>query len=80
MVREQLPRLMKFQREFFAISVEENDIIDLEKSYWLLKNRSTSGKFDLQTFTSIISPPLPEALCKGKRFRNIAVCYTNIHY
>merc|ERR1719322_268520 len=43
----------------------ESDIISLEKVYWLLKAKSKSGKFDLVTFTDIVSPPLPSRLVKG---------------
>ena len=48
------------------ISVEETDIIELEKRYWVLKAQSKSGRFDLPTFRPIICPPVPEALCEGK--------------
>ncbi|KAG7232879.1 hypothetical protein INR49_008004, partial [Caranx melampygus] len=30
--------------------LEESDIIDLEKRYWLLKAQSRTGRFDLETF------------------------------
>jgi len=49
--------------------VEERDIIELEKQYWLLKGLSKSGRFDLETFTSIVSPPVPQSLCRGELVR-----------
>ena len=46
--------------------VQELDIIELEKRYWTLKSSSKSGKFDLETFIPLVSPPIPKCLCKGK--------------
>uniref|UniRef100_S4RA38 Ubiquitin carboxyl-terminal hydrolase 32 n=1 Tax=Petromyzon marinus TaxID=7757 RepID=S4RA38_PETMA len=46
-------------------SVEESDIIDLEKRYWLLKAQSRTGHFDLETFAPLVSPPLPPSLTEG---------------
>lgn len=43
-------------------SVDEQVVMDLEKSYWALKG---SGKFDLETLQSLVQPPLPEDLCQG---------------
>uniref|UniRef100_A0A8C5RSC0 ubiquitinyl hydrolase 1 n=1 Tax=Laticauda laticaudata TaxID=8630 RepID=A0A8C5RSC0_LATLA len=45
---------------FFA--VEESDIIDLEKRYWLLKAQSRTGRFDLETFGLLVSPPIHPSL------------------
>ncbi|XP_014674736.1 PREDICTED: ubiquitin carboxyl-terminal hydrolase 32-like [Priapulus caudatus] len=45
--------------------LEELDIIELEKRYWLLKGNSKTGKFDLDTFTPLVSPPVPSSVCKG---------------
>ncbi|EDV23557.1 uncharacterized protein TRIADDRAFT_58322 [Trichoplax adhaerens] len=43
----------------------EKDVMELEKKYWALKNCSKSGKFDLETFSRFVCPPLPESLTKG---------------
>lgn len=43
-------------------NVEEQMVLDLEKSYWSLKG---GGKFDLSTLESYVSPPLPTELCAG---------------
>ena len=48
--------------------VEEADIIELEKKYWVLQAQSKSGRFDLDTFMPLISPPMPIDLCEGKGF------------
>ncbi|CAN0056591.1 unnamed protein product [Lampetra planeri] len=45
--------------------LEESDIIDLEKRYWLLKAQSRTGHFDLETFAPLVSPPLPPSLTEG---------------
>ncbi|XP_054650147.1 ubiquitin carboxyl-terminal hydrolase 32 isoform X2 [Dunckerocampus dactyliophorus] len=45
--------------------VEESDIIDLEKRYWLLKAQSRTGRFDLETFIPLVSPPIHPSLCEG---------------
>ncbi|EDO39905.1 predicted protein [Nematostella vectensis] len=45
--------------------LQELDIIELEKKYWFLKSASKSGKFDLETFTMLASPPIPSSACKG---------------
>ncbi|KAK2185909.1 hypothetical protein NP493_217g02044 [Ridgeia piscesae] len=45
--------------------LEETDIMELEKRYWVLKAQSTSGRFDLDTFRPIVSPPVPESVCQG---------------
>ncbi|KAG9492720.1 hypothetical protein GDO78_000946 [Eleutherodactylus coqui] len=42
--------------------LEESDIIDLEKRYWLLKAQSRTGRFDLETFVPLISPPIHQSL------------------
>lgn len=36
--------------------LEEQDIVDLEKMFWLLKG---SGQLDLETLGALISPPVP---------------------
>ncbi|XP_064880259.1 ubiquitin carboxyl-terminal hydrolase 32-like isoform X3 [Oncorhynchus nerka] len=45
--------------------VEESDIIDLEKRYWLLKAQSRTGRFDLETFVPLVSPPIHASLSEG---------------
>uniref|UniRef100_A0A8C9ENP6 Ubiquitin carboxyl-terminal hydrolase 32 n=1 Tax=Pavo cristatus TaxID=9049 RepID=A0A8C9ENP6_PAVCR len=46
-------------------TVEESDIIDLEKRYWLLKAQSRTGRFDLETFAPLVSPPIHPSLSEG---------------
>ncbi|XP_053131058.1 ubiquitin carboxyl-terminal hydrolase 32 isoform X2 [Hemicordylus capensis] len=45
--------------------LEESDIIDLEKRYWLLKAQSRTGRFDLETFVPLVSPPIHSSLGEG---------------
>ncbi|XP_045101683.1 ubiquitin carboxyl-terminal hydrolase 32-like isoform X2 [Portunus trituberculatus] len=45
--------------------LEEKDILELEKRYWILKGSSPSGKLDPDTLVPMISPPLPPMLAKG---------------
>ncbi|NWR52367.1 UBP32 hydrolase, partial [Regulus satrapa] len=45
--------------------LEESDIIDLEKRYWLLKAQSRTGRFDLETFSPLVSPPIHQSLSEG---------------
>ncbi|KAF4012049.1 hypothetical protein G4228_004148 [Cervus hanglu yarkandensis] len=45
--------------------LEESDIIDLEKRYWLLKAQSRTGRFDLETFGPLVSPPIRPSLSEG---------------
>ncbi|KAF0030345.1 hypothetical protein F2P81_017076 [Scophthalmus maximus] len=45
--------------------LEESDIIDLEKRYWLLKAQSRTGRFDLETFIPLVSPPIHASLSEG---------------
>jgi ubiquitin carboxyl-terminal hydrolase 6/32 len=47
------------------LAVEESDIIDLEKRYWLLKAQSRTGRFDLETFVPLVSPPIHGSLSEG---------------
>lgn len=53
--------------------MEESDIIDLEKRYWLLKAQSRTGRFDLETFIPLVSPPIHASLSEGKC---VCVCVT----
>lgn len=41
----------------------EQDVVELEKRYWTMKALSKTGRFDLDTFTQHVSPPLPPLLC-----------------
>jgi len=50
--------------------VEESDIIDLEKRYWLLKAQSRTGRFDLETFVPLVSPPIHGSLSEGNERLN----------
>ncbi|KAJ7995851.1 hypothetical protein DPEC_G00231010 [Dallia pectoralis] len=45
--------------------LEESDIIDLEKRYWLLKAQSRTGRFDLDTFVPLVSPSIHGSLSEG---------------
>ncbi|NXN97924.1 UBP32 hydrolase, partial [Rhinopomastus cyanomelas] len=45
--------------------LEESDIIDLEKRYWLLKAQSRTGRFDLETFAPLVAPPIHPSLSEG---------------
>ncbi|PSN41510.1 hypothetical protein C0J52_07225 [Blattella germanica] len=45
--------------------LEETDIMELEKRYWLLKGQSRTGKLDLDTLVPLISPPVPLSVCPG---------------
>ncbi|KAG8282215.1 Ubiquitin carboxyl-terminal hydrolase 32 [Homalodisca vitripennis] len=45
--------------------LEERDIIELEKRYWVLKGESRTGKLDLETLRPLISPPVPLSVCTG---------------
>ncbi|KAG9340557.1 hypothetical protein JZ751_021379 [Albula glossodonta] len=59
--------------------LEESDIIDLEKRYWLLKAQSGTGRFDLETFVPLVSPPihasLSEACCRGPVAERQKFCF-----
>lgn len=45
--------------------MEEEDIIELEKRYWQLRDHSPRGKVDVETLMPLISPPLPESVVQG---------------
>lgn len=45
--------------------LEENEICDLEKVFWQLKNFSISGQLDIETLSPLLSPPLPRVALKG---------------
>lgn len=52
--------------------------MELEKRYWVLKAYSTSGRFDLDTFRPIVSPPIPETVCQGQL--SPEACYSHVSY
>ncbi|XP_034237598.1 ubiquitin carboxyl-terminal hydrolase 32 isoform X2 [Thrips palmi] len=45
--------------------LEEKDIIELEKRYWVLKGQSSTGRLDLETLGPLLSPPVPLSVCAG---------------
>ncbi|XP_026279470.1 ubiquitin carboxyl-terminal hydrolase 32 isoform X3 [Frankliniella occidentalis] len=45
--------------------LEEKDIIELEKRYWVLKGQSSTGRLDLETLGPLLSPPVPLSVCSG---------------
>lgn len=45
--------------------LEERDIIELEKCFWSLRNMAATGQLDAESFTSLLSPPLPNAAVNG---------------
>ena len=46
--------------------VSEAEIIYLESNYNKLRTTSTSGRFDLELFRRLVSPPLPRQLTGSK--------------
>lgn len=54
--------------------MEESDIIDLEKRYWLLKAQSRTGRFDLETFGPLVSPPIRPSLSEGRNHSIFYIC------
>nr|XP_029727906.1 ubiquitin carboxyl-terminal hydrolase 32 isoform X3 [Aedes albopictus] len=45
--------------------LEEQDIGDLEKVFWLLKGLALTGQLDLESLGPLISPPVPKAALGG---------------
>lgn len=45
--------------------LEEQDIGDLEKVFWLLKGLTKSDQLDLESLGPLISPPVPLSALKG---------------
>uniref|UniRef100_W4VR89 ubiquitinyl hydrolase 1 n=1 Tax=Corethrella appendiculata TaxID=1370023 RepID=W4VR89_9DIPT len=45
--------------------LEEQDICDLEKVFWMLKGSSYTGQLDLESLGPLISPPVPVAALNG---------------
>lgn len=63
-------------------AVEESDIIDLEKRYWLLKAQSRTGRFDLETFVPLVSPPIHLSVSEGMHYQTllfINILFINIY-
>lgn len=54
-----------FQSLAGVTHLEETDIIELEKHYWMLKSQSGTGRLDLETLVPMISPPMPLSVCPG---------------
>jgi ubiquitin carboxyl-terminal hydrolase 6/32 len=46
-------------------TVEEEDIIELEKRYWQLQSCSGTGKLDVNTLLPLVCPPVPESIIQG---------------
>uniref|UniRef100_A0A8C9EP07 Ubiquitin carboxyl-terminal hydrolase 32 n=1 Tax=Pavo cristatus TaxID=9049 RepID=A0A8C9EP07_PAVCR len=61
----QIPDVTRTSFLCVGYTVEESDIIDLEKRYWLLKAQSRTGRFDLETFAPLVSPPIHPSLSEG---------------
>lgn len=65
----------------FAVLVQETDIMELEKRYWTLKSGTKTGKFDVDTFSPLVSPPIPRCLCQGvylKKYIYIYIMLLNV--
>jgi ubiquitin carboxyl-terminal hydrolase 6/32 len=45
--------------------LEEQDIGDLEKVFWLLKGLAITGQLDLESLGPLISPPVPKSALSG---------------
>ncbi|XP_040155905.1 ubiquitin carboxyl-terminal hydrolase 32 isoform X2 [Anopheles arabiensis] len=45
--------------------LEEQDIGDLEKVFWLLKGAAVTGQLDLESLGPLVSPPVPRAALGG---------------
>lgn len=41
------------------------DIIELEKCFWSLRNAAPTGQLDAESLTPLLSPPLPKAAVNG---------------
>ena len=63
--------MCKKESFFYCHIVSEQDVMDLERRYWLL--RSNVPKFDVTLFTSLVSPPVPSALCASKQHHVLLV-------
>lgn len=54
-----------FQSLAGVTHLEEQDIGDLEKVFWLLKGAAKTGQLDLESLGPLISPPVPRAALAG---------------
>lgn len=54
-----------FQSLAGVTHLEEHDIVDLEKVFWLLKGSAKTGQLDLDSLATLISPPVPWAALSG---------------
>lgn len=54
-----------FQSLAGVTHLEEQDIVDLEKVFWLLKGSAKTGQLDLESLSALISPPVPAGALKG---------------
>lgn len=45
--------------------LEEQDIGDLEKVFWLLKGSALTGQLDLESLGPLLSPPVPKSALPG---------------
>lgn len=54
-----------FQSLAGVTHLEEQDIGDLEKVFWLLKGSAKTGQLDLESLGPLISPPVPRAALAG---------------
>lgn len=70
-----IPLMLSF---VFCSAVEESDIIDLEKRYWLLKAQSRTGRFDLETFVPLVSPPIHASLSEGRAEFTFLICLMRV--
>ena len=51
---------------YYFVVVEENEILYLEGKYNKLRASSNSGRFDIELFRRLVSPPLPQTLTDSK--------------
>lgn len=54
-----------FQSLAGVTHLEEQDIVDLEKVFWLLKSSAKTGQLDVESLGTLISPPVPWAALAG---------------
>ena len=59
-------------------SVEEKEIIALEKRYSAIKSTSNTMQMDINLFCQLVSPPLPDSLSCGQCCEDLFV-YVCIH-
>lgn len=54
-----------FQSLAGVTHLEEQDIVDLEKVFWLLKGSAKTGQLDQESLAALITPPVPYAALAG---------------